>query len=259
MAYYYRGQCPLCSPCPNFGCRRTVAWLQTACPASAHGLMPKQVVKTSSKAAKPTIGKAAGRVAGRGISKTQRAPSALALAVAQRKPGSIAGSILNLPAPGPSRPAPPIAAAAPRPLSAIFGQWHDEGAAKESALADQLTGLVCECLREAPETRLPLSELGSRVRDLVKRRGLQAKAADQAQAKLLGNLSLAVKAQWGNWEGFARARAADGLRLQDNVMSYAAKADQMCSDDDRPPSVSARQPAAVPSRHEVNSLALDVL
>ena len=258
MAYYYRGQCPLCSPCPNFGCRRTVAWLQTACPASAHGLMPKQVVKTSSKAAKPTIGKAAGRVAGRGISKTQRAPSALALAVAQRKPGSIAGSILNLPAPGPSRPAPPIAAAAPRPLSAIFGQWHDEGAAKESALADQLTGLVCECLREAPGAQLPLSELGSRVRDLVKRRGLQAKAADQAQAKLLGNLSLAVKAQWGNWEGFARARAADGLRLRDNVMSYAAKADQMCSDD-RPPSVSARQPAAVPSRHEVNSLALDVL
>ena len=231
----------------------------TACPASAHGLMPKQVVKTSAKAAKPTIGKVAGRVAGRGISKTQRAPSALALAVAQRKPGSIAGSILNLPAPGPSRPAPPIAAAAPRPLSAIFGQWHDEGAAKESALADQLTGLVCECLREAPETRLQLSELGSRVRDLVKRRGLQAKAADQAQAKLLGNLSLAVKAQWGNWEGFARARAADGLRLRDNVMSYAAKADQMCSDDDRPPSVSARQPAAVPSRHEVNSLALDVL
>ena len=176
--------------------------------------MPKQVVKTNTKAAKPTIGKAAGRMAGRGISKTQRAPSALALAVAQRKPGSIAGSILNLPAPGPSRPAPPIAAATPRPLSAIFGQWHDEGAAKESALADQLTGLVCECLRQAPEARLPLSELGSRVRDLVKRRGLQAKAADQAQAKLLGNLSLAVKAQWGNWEGFARAREADGLRLR---------------------------------------------
>ena len=48
-------------------------------------------------------------------------------------------------------------------------------------------------------------------------------------------------------------------RLQDGVMSCGPKADQMCSDDDRARSVGARQAAAVPSRHEVNSLALDVL
>ena len=236
---------------------RTVETCKLSRTRARRVLMPKHVVKTNSKA-KP-IGKTASKVAGRAISKTQRAPSALALAVAQRKPGSIAGSILNLPAPGSSRSAPPLATAAPRPLSAHFGQWHDEGAAKESAFADQLTGLVCECLRQAPESRLPLSALGSRVRDLVKRRGLQAKAADQAEGKLLSNLSLAVKGQWGNWEGFARAREADGLRLQDNVMSCGPKADQMCSDDDRAPSIGARQSAAVPSRHEVNSLALDVL
>ena len=215
-------------------------------------LMPKHVVKINSKA-KP-IGKTAGKVSGRAIGKTQRAPSALALAVAQRKPGSVAGSILNLPAPGPSQP--PLATAAPRPLSAHFGQWHDEGAAKESAFAEQLTGLVCECLRQAPEARLPLSALGSRVRELVKRRGLQASGGE---GKLLTNLSLAVKGQWGSWEGFARAREADGLRLQDGVMSCGPKADQMCSDDHRAPLVSARQAAAVPSRHEVNGLALDVL
>ena len=120
---------------------------------------------------------------------------------------------------------------------------------------------MCECLRQAPEAQLPLSTLGGRVKELVKRRGLQAKAADQAEGKLLTNLSLAIKGQWGSWEGFARAREADGLRLQDGVMSCGPKADQdqMCSDGDRPPSVGARQAAAVPSRHEVNSLALDVL
>ena len=112
---------------------------------------------------------------------------------------------------------------------------------------------MCECLRQAPEAQLALSALGSSVRALVKRRGL---LASDSRGKLT-NLSLAVKGQWGSWQGFAQARAADGLQLQGDVMSCRPKVDQMCSDDGRAPA--PRQAAVVPSRDEVNSLALDAL
>ena len=112
---------------------------------------------------------------------------------------------------------------------------------------------MCECLRQAPDGRLPLSALGSSFSTLSKRRGLHGN---------LQNLSQAVKTQWGSWEAFVRARAADGLRLEDGTVSLVRAiepAGQMRSDDEDKQPARLAVAAAVPSRDDVNNLSLDGL
>ena len=140
-------------------------------------------------------------------------------------------------------------------------------------LSDELSALVCECLRQAPDGALPLSSLGTAVRELATRRGLRCSGGE---AKLAGGLSQVVKAAWGGWDGFARARAHDGLRFADGVLRVGAER----SDAGSSAALAAGEPGgmqttaseratayadarvqlgAVPSRSEVEALSLDSL
>ena len=178
---------------------------------------------------KPSGGKA-GRGGGSSISKPDRGPSKLAQALAQGRAASSGTAKASL----------------------HFVAWT----AEETASVDRLASLVCESLQQAPGGRLSLSALGSSFSELAKRRGLHG------SDNKLQSLSHAVKAQWGSWEGFVRARAADGLRLEGEVLICEPAEEMMRGDDGSPaagPTSRPPLPAKVPSRDDVNGLTLDAL
>ena len=117
----------------------------------------------------------------------QRAPSKLGLALQAKKSSSTAQS-----------------------AAIAFAMHHSavSSGGKEDAFDEELVSLICECLREAPDAKLPLSALGAAVRELGRRRGLR-----NGDDSKLQSLSQLVSARWGGWEGLARA--TPGLRCVD--------------------------------------------
>ena len=124
---------------------------------------------------------------GGGVHKPERAPSKLGLALQAKKSSATA--------------------AAASSAAIAFAMHHSAVASggKDDAFDDELVSLIRECLREAPDTKLPLSALGAAVRDLGRRRGLR-----NGDDSKLQSLSQLVSSRWGGWEGLARA--TPGLR-----------------------------------------------
>ena len=115
------------------------------------------------------------------IQKKAAPPSALAAAIAARKRQ-------------------PHTAASASTTASSISLLLDAELAESDIQSDQLVQLVRECMDEAADERIALSELGGLVR---------ARAMRQCLHTADGFLHKQVKAKWGGWEGFVRAHAAD--------------------------------------------------
>lgn len=175
----------------------------------------------------------------------QRAPSKLGLALQAKKSTTSTTSTATL------------------AWSAVHHSAVTSGG-NDDAFDDELVSLVCECLREAPHAKLPLSALGAAVRELGRRRGLR-----NGDDSKLQRLSQLVSARWGSWDGLARAnpglRCVDGgvaLQLSSEPIRGYAESGLLQNAHVRVGATAAYPDArqrVVPSRDEIEGLSLEGL